>query len=248
MPTNSWYPGAPGVVLDQNVWDATGGTTDDAALVLVVEATRPNGVLRNGLFRIIGESVVPFEHASTNGLVRTATEYQQSLYVAGDFTLIDGQAASGIALEWRGFDPLGAGARTLASATRVRSGVWNGDLYAGAFLAAVASAASIAKWNGSRGPARCRHHAVGLPGRVSSLVIITRTVSWLVGGSFPRNGQPAHNLTAWDGAAWTVIPGMPTASNGQYPDIANMTVHEDSLFRRNIPQQSRPVAPVARAV
>jgi len=153
----------------------------------------------------------------TNGTVRVLATYSDGegrspgLYAGGEFTLVDGSMASGIA-RWNGFywSPLAGGVNgsVLALATFGAGSPGGALLYAGGvFTTAGTSAAShVARWNGTYWTAL----DAGLNNSVSSLV------TWDDGsgngpalyatGGFSASGQsPLNAIASWNGTGWSPL-------------------------------------------
>ena len=124
-----------------------------------------------------------------------------SLIAAGDFTSVDGVAASRIA-RWDGtqWSPLGSGLN--GAVTEVEPGL-DGSLYAaGSFTAAGTTAASrVARWDGTA----WRALGTGVTGSVYALSVGVGGVLYAAGYFGFTGGAEAYRISRWDGAAWSDV-------------------------------------------
>jgi hypothetical protein len=163
-----------------------------------------------------GSPVRQFDGVSWRPLGRELYGSAEALLVAGGTVYAAGQfyvvgSTNGIrVMKWSGatWDPVGgefdASIHTLA--------MWNGDLYAGGdFLNGDAGyVGRIARWNGS--------HWVPVGGGAglggSSSPSIQALAVWqnqlIAGGYFQSiDGVAANGIAAWNGSAWSALPGTP---------------------------------------
>jgi hypothetical protein len=129
----------------------------------------------------------------------------ENLYIAGDFTNMEGVAANRIAtrnsLFGIGWEPMGAGFNAPVHAiTR-----FNGSIYAaGDFTASGATPLQhIARWDGTA----WQPVGAGINGPVYTMTISNNSL--VVGGSFSTAGgiPDTDNLARWNGTAWSSIGG-----------------------------------------
>jgi trimeric autotransporter adhesin len=147
------------------------------------------------------------DFGATFSLIDAIAEYAGQLYVAGQFTLVDGLTVNNI-VRWDGvrWQTVGSGEDSGTNAPVKALAEYAGELYvAGAFTrAGSASARGIARWNGQRWEALGT--GINMPdnGFVSGLVPMASGL--MVSGSFTlAGGQSARYVARWDGSAWSGI-------------------------------------------
>ncbi len=147
------------------------------------------------------------DFGDTFHLIDAIAEYAGQLYVAGQFTLVDGLTVNNI-VRWDGvrWQTVGSGADSGTNAPVKALAEYAGELYvAGAFTrAGSTSARGIARWNGQRWEALGT--GINMPdnGYVSALVPMAAGL--MVSGSFTlAGGQWARYVARWDGSAWSGI-------------------------------------------
>lgn len=140
-----------------------------------------------------------------SGVNALALDSAGNLYAGGSFVAAGGVVVNNVAkwngASWSGFGSgLNAGVNNVVDALAVDS---SGNLYAGGSFttAGGASAASVAKWNGSAWSAL----GTGIGGTVSSLAVTSGGVLY-VGGQFSRAGTVfANGVAQWSGSAWSAV-------------------------------------------
>ncbi len=153
--------------------------------------------------------------------------YENNLYVGGDFTKISGVTVNRIA-RWNGsaWSALTSGAAVGVSNRVAALGLYKGDLYlGGSFTSAGASVANrIASWNGVTMSPLVAGSYNGVGSNVWSLATYANKL--YVGGQFSNVGgiAAADRIVAWDGASWSAL-----ASNLNNSVFA-MTVYDNKLI------------------
>lgn len=227
------YPGVEGG-LDEIVFN------DGTGPALYVTCTSAGGVPTGGCARWNGNSWTPLGSGLTNGAIRTLGIFNDghgdSLYAAGDFTVIGGVSASRIA-KWNGANwaplGLGIGNGSVYCLTVMNDG--SGDaLYAGgAFTYAGGQPMDyIAKWNGSAWA------PIGT-GTNSAIACMTpfddgTGTALYVGGYFSAaGGSPASKIAKWDGVNWSVVGagfGVPVTAMTVFDDGAGPQLYAGGTF------------------
>jgi trimeric autotransporter adhesin len=146
------------------------------------------------------------------------------LVAGGDFAEAGNVLSRGVAI-WNGAQwvPLSAGLDQSQSVSILSLGVYNGDLYAGGYLA-VQGTRGIARWSGSEWvPVGPGLSGGSFPPRVRAMAVYNDRL--YVGGWFTHlGGVPAGSIASWDGAAWSA------ATPGTTQEINALTVLDGVLY------------------
>ncbi len=156
-------------------------------------------------------------------VIRALTTYQGRLIVGGDFTTVNGQPASSLAVydgqTWTGLGT-GVSVEDGSQATVAAFTLYNGNLYIGGTFNRVGNqpAASVATWNGTQ------LQPVPAPGgptiaRVRAMVPYGSgvAVGAAAGSGLDAMGLGATTLGLWNGTSWQTLG--PTPATGAVNDL-----------------------------
>jgi hypothetical protein len=147
-----------------------------------------------------------------------------TLYVAGDFTNVNGMAANGLA-KWNGTSWSSVGFNGLATALAVDG---NNLYVGGAFTNPAAgglTATNIAWWDGSAWHALGNGLGIYSGNNFGVNVIALKNGLVYAGGFFTNSGSLLMtNLAVWDGAGWSAVGG------GVNDDVFGLAFNGGNLF------------------
>ena len=144
------------------------------------------------------------------GLNGNATEVavgpDGTVYVGGGFSQAGGQPANRVAA-WDGtaWSPLGTGADNIVDAFAFGD---DGELYAAGFFTTIGgqTANAVAVWDGTAWSALGTGLGTSSGGPSGRTLALDADGTLYVGGFFDlAGGQPAANIAAWDGTAWSAL-------------------------------------------
>jgi hypothetical protein len=192
------------------------------ALVFVVSAPAAATFVRDGKASA-SSGWDPGFASGPNGTVRAIAVSGSDVYVAGDFTMVNGVAANRVA-RWDGsqWHPLGSG----MDATVYALAVSGNTVYAGGNFATAGGvpARRVARWDGSQ------WHPMGMGANTVVLALAAEGGNVYAGGGFTTmGGIPVNRLARWDGSQWHAM-GAGVNSYVQTLVAKGGTVYAGGLF------------------